>query len=151
MKRYQITQRQMDNLHEALKMWDTIPEQNVAYKLGYWRSGGPSLPPRYTEPTCGTVACFGGWCAWWPAFREQGVRANDSGAPQICNDKGTEVAGYDVARVLFGHSTLFVPIGAFLMFDEDDNVIIEDSEFENDHAVLRHRLEYVINNSEVIA
>ena len=92
-----VTQQQRDNQLSAREMWLTVPEINVTPQLMRFRE----LDPRQTEdnrhlaPDCGTVACFGGWCAWWPPFRAQGVYTDVEGIPRI---KGR----WSVSEALFG-------------------------------------------------
>ena len=127
----QVTQQQRDNALDALNnMWPSVPPENVYPGLNAWvRDAG--------QPNCGTVACFGGWCAWWPAFRDQGVVASaSSGAPTILGRH------FGVASDLFGNYDLFHPRGEHEA----------DMGFEgNDHELVTHRLKWLIENSEVVA
>lgn len=98
-----VTAQQRANALEALNvMWPSVPPQNVYPELLGWR-----IDPwkRSTRPNCRTLACFGGWCAWWPAFREQGVRARPVGTPYLVDDEFS--SGADVSLQLFGVGDLF--------------------------------------------
>jgi hypothetical protein len=98
-----VSQRQYDNIKDALEvMWPSVPEANVVPGLRRWREEGWFLGNKI--PTCATLACFGGWCAWWPRFRAQGVRSAHSGAPVVCPDGHSSV---EASRWLFGYDFLF--------------------------------------------
>lgn len=128
-----VTQQQRDNLLEALNvMWPSVPKRNVARNLGYWRTGGETHPP-----DCHTIACFGGWCAWWPTFRAQGVCANWDGRPSL---SGCDSAN-DVSRALFGYDYLFAPRGVTLDVGSNPN--------GTDHALVTHRLRRLLEMSHV--
>lgn len=129
----QVTQKQRDNTLEALNvMWPSVPPENVAKHLGYWRDWAFK-----EKPHCGTIACFGGWCAWWPSFRAQGVRADiEDGGPRIPRGYGAVVS-----KRLFGHYDLFRIRGAI---DIDDN-----HKSVSDHELVTCRLKWLIANSEV--
>lgn len=110
-----ITRRQRANLRSALRMWATVPEENVLADLARWR-GWPRAgePERFERPDCGTRACFGGWCAWWPEFRAQGVKTDSDGMPIIPHrDAGLS----SVSTHLFGVSWLFFSRTADSLFD----------------------------------
>jgi hypothetical protein len=127
---YIVTQQQRINLLEALNvMWPSVPQENVSYNLAAWRKdkGDHAGTARTLKipPTCGTVACFGGWCAWWPAFREQGVSADSDGVPNVSSEE------------LFGAPDLFTPHGnhpADIGFDGSD------------HELVSNRLRYVLRH-----
>lgn len=128
----EVTQQQRDNALDALHiMWPSVPPRNVYPRLTRWAKDTNGAP------SCGAVACFGGWCAWWPAFQAQGVRATPFG-PRM--DAGEEW-GDAVAHFLFGDRRLFWPRGA-----------AGDIKFEGtDHELVTHRLQELIKNSEVAA
>lgn len=69
------TEQQMKNLREALVWWQTVPEANVATNLRSYTEGN------HNRTDCGTVACFGGWCARWPGLVAQGLRLDSLGCP----------------------------------------------------------------------
>jgi hypothetical protein len=99
---HKFTPQQIDNIREAIKMWETVPPENVYPELGDWRDGLAGGLSR--RPTCKTVACFGGWCAHWPKFRAQGLRADYwLGAPKLRNTKEP----FEVADIIFGDAGLF--------------------------------------------
>lgn len=121
----EVTKQQRANALEALNvMWPSVPGKNVFPRLGDWsrlRDG--------KRTNCGTVACFGGWCARWPTFKAQGVRMDKFGYPEI-----QDRFGLSVAAILFGDATLFSP---------------NYGEME-DHAEVSRRLKTLISNSRVI-
>ena len=98
-----ITERQYDNLLEAKKMWDSVPEKNVMPALADWRSDRM----KSKAPDCNTLACFGGWCAWWPAFQGQGVSVTSSGAPMIACSRDLIEQGAQLSKRLFGNENMF--------------------------------------------
>lgn len=66
MTKFRITAKQKANLEEALYvMWPSVPEENVSKDLIYFRENEDF----YTQVSCNTIACFGGWCVWWPSFK----------------------------------------------------------------------------------
>lgn len=97
-----VTQKQRENAHELLRMLATIPPENV--HLEQFREDGSAA-----APNCGTIACIGGWVAWWPAFRAQGVYASKQacGAPRSKFLPDKHSSG-DVAQELFGDRRLFM-------------------------------------------
>lgn len=141
-----VTAKQRTNALDALNnMWPSIPPENVAERLGTWRTGaGYAL--RDSPPTCNTIACFGGWCAWWPAFRAQGVFVSAEGAPTIVDNRRSAFpvrrSPVYVAQHLFGHQGMFHPRG-FLPTDTPSRHV-------SDHETVRMRLLWLIANSTVI-
>lgn len=128
-----VTKQQRANAIEARDvMWPSVPPENVMPELGSWRRGGRG------KPTCGTVACFGGWCAWWPPFREQGIGCNWAGAPTTQNP---HVMAAD--EQLFGEREMF-SIRGYCPADATA------SKSCTDHELVTHRLNWLIANSEVI-
>lgn len=139
MEKIKVTAQQRANAVEALTvMWPSVPAANVAHKLSTWRAYNEE---RNGPPTCGTHACFGGWCAWWPSFRTQGVTSDSTGAPVM----GRAIDG-GVARKLFGAKFLF-DYRSFLRAHRADH----NTELLTDHELVTHRLQWLIDNSEVIA
>jgi len=130
-----VTQQQRDNALEALHvMWPSVPPENVFPDLADWRDGGLTLK----APHCGTAACFGGWCAWWPSFRAQGVHPTYYGAPDM-NESGMLCS--EVSQALFGHVGMFAGRGGF------------PGEWQTkwtDHEIVTRRLQWLIENSEVV-
>lgn len=130
MPKIKVTAQQRANALEALNvMWPSVPEENVAHRLVYWRSDGDYS----VAPTCGTLACFGGWTEWWPPFREQ------------LGQDG--LATWDTIAGLFGPASsqeinnLFAPRTGHPA----------DTGFEGtDHALVSNRLRWLIKNSEVV-
>lgn len=150
MKLIEVTQQQRDNAVEALTtMWPSVPPENVSERLSSWRN--PNRPMEAREPpTCGSAACFGGWCAWWPTFRAQGVRAQRSGFPigAPCNINGRG----DHARSPTGVSELL--FGCHDMFYARDSARADRAFTKkggSDHELVTHRLQWLIENSEVVS
>lgn len=126
MKKIKVTAQQRANAIEARDvMWPSVPLENVFSGLALWRSNDRATDP----PTCGTVACFGGWSEWWPPFKTQ---IENSGAS----------VGYEWNGVvrLFGDTSIVCTRGLHPA----------DQGFEGgDHAVVLNRLNWLIENSEV--
>lgn len=129
------TPQQRANTLDALNvMWPSVPPDNVYRNLDAWRNGPPGNGRDL--PTCRTVACFGGWCAHWPAFREQGVLPDVDGAPTM---SGSPWA-CDAGGTLFGCDRMFVYRGLFP----------SDNDFRgSDHEIVTRRLQWLLANSEV--
>jgi hypothetical protein len=132
MKMFIQTPQQRANTLEALNvMWPSVPAGNVEHALREWRSkdeysGAP--------PTCGTTACFGGWVEWWPPFREQIGLSAKSG-----------VMGWEDGQSLFHKSGS----SSYDMF-APRNCHAADYGFEGtDHELVTHRLQWLLDNSEV--
>jgi hypothetical protein len=134
MSKIQVTAQQRANAVEALEvMWPSVPPENVIRHLNHWREDAKGTPP-----TCGTVACFGGWCAWWPSFMNQGVKAASGGAPI----SPSQAAGQRHAeQFLFGDPEMFDPRGCHPA----------DQRFKgSDHDLVTNRLKWLIESSEVV-
>ena len=131
-----ITKRQRKNLIEAKRMWLTVPEKNVVRGLSLWRSLYDKN--RHLAPDCKTIACFGGWCAWWPAFRKQGIIASRTGGPVFAFGKKSK----GVSEVLFGGESLF---SSRMNHSVDDELTEEDS----DWRIVMNRIDWFIENSVV--
>lgn len=129
------TQQQRDNTLDALNnMWPSVPEENVALRLSFWRESRS----RAKKPDCNTIACFGGWCAVWPAFQTQGVSVHPAyGSPTT---PGNIYFPHEVAKALFGDVSIFNSRGLHLA---DDNFT------GSDHALVTNRLKELLNNSKV--
>lgn len=127
-----VTQQQRDNALDALlRMWPSVPTKNVYPGLLWWRKG--EAPQN--NVTCGTVACFGGWCAVYPKFVAQGVARDWCGTPSYRN--GTDCGSVNSAALhLFGDDTLFI-----WRTDYDGP--------GTDHEVVTRRLQNLIRNSVV--
>ena len=134
MNKIQVTAQQRANAIEARDvMWPSVPPKNVYPKLKDWRKGRAHTKSR--APDCGTVACFGGWCAWWPTFRDQGIVADEIGAPDTPHQWGANVS-----------HTLF---GTYEMFKGRGHPACDIGFRGSDHALVAHRLNWLIENSEV--
>lgn len=117
------TAQQRANTLEALNvMWPSIRPVEVTKKLEGWR--------------CGSTACFGGWCAVWPKFQAQGLSPGAEGIPML--DGAINV---DADDVLFGDRNLFN--------SRDCHPADEDCDDETDHELVTHRLQWLLENSEV--
>lgn len=130
-----VTQLQRNNALEALYiMMPTIPPEDIAPNLVYWRKksfiGGVG---------CGTPACFGGFCAVYPLFYEQGVREYINGMP---TDTRQIKQGDDIAEMLFGCDSMF-NLRGYCGFDY---ISVKQS----DHALICNRLEQLIKESVVV-
>ena len=134
---YYITKLHHQNLLEAKKMWLTIPPENVMPRLQDWRGDDNRLAP----PDCNTVACFGGWCAWHPAFQAQGVVVHKSGAPVFYD--GVE---YDprIGYHLFGDLDLFIVRGEHLSEKVSKNEDPLEYFATSDWQVVMNRINYVL-------
>ena len=135
MAKMEVSSRQRANALEARDvMWPSVPAENVTSLLSQWR-----LDAADEAPTCGTVACFGGWCAWWPHFQAQGIQSDHlTGAPRLNGEWGTSMLA---SERLFGDSTLFLR----------RNDHSADAGFiGTDHELVTHRLNWLIENSVVV-
>lgn len=138
------TPQQRANTIEALEvMFPSIPPENIYKDFNWWRKGRRSSASK--PPTCRTVACIGGWCAWWPSFIEQGVYCDMDGAPKgiikLPNSAFFPVGSNEVAKILFGHLYFFDPRGD----------LEPDFDFKGtDHELIAHRLKWLLENSEVV-
>lgn len=131
--RIKQTPQQRANTLDALNnLWPSVPPENVIRNLNAWRKDCTGQPP-----DCGTVACFGGWCAWWPAFRAQGVIAGGGGGP-LLTDRSPS---FYVSDHLFGAGLLFTRRGGMEC----------DDPFDTDHECVTRRLQWLLENSEVEA
>lgn len=133
MEKIKVTALQRANALEALNvMWPSVPEENVIERLSNWRLNEMLVKP----PTCGTIACFGGWSEWWPPFRKQLGLAPDFGD-----------AYWGAVSGLFGPSDH--PYIDSLLFARGGHVA-DEGFTGNDHALVTNRLKWLIANSEVV-
>lgn len=132
-EKIKVTAQQRANAIEARDvMWPSVPAENVAHSLYTWRVGEKGND----TPTCGSVACFGGWCAWWPSFQAQGVTATWTGAPQLRDKQGAAVG-----KTLFGEDSMFSVRG----------IHTADRNFRGtSHELVTKRLNWLIKNSVVV-
>lgn len=129
----QVTPQQRANATEALEvMWPSVPAENVYPRLSLFRGGTGRLT---SVPDCNTVACFGGWCPWWPAFAKQGVVVDMNGRPMVRGRPAMSVAAH-----LFGDPTLF---------HARHGVETIGLAHLSDHEIVTLRLKRLIENSEV--
>lgn len=96
--------RWLANLAIARTMMEKLPPEKVNLKSFRDPDEVEGEDADYSlPPTCGTICCFGGWCAWEPAFMAQGIFAEGSmGVPVLARDENESVPRY-----LFGDYTLF--------------------------------------------
>lgn len=129
MRKIKVTAQQRANAIEARDvMWPSVPPENVALDLREWRKEDLWSQP----PNCGSVACFGGWCGWWPSFFEQaGERTNWNALEKLFHPRFDDV-----------HSSIFELRGTFPS---------DDSFQGTDHELVTHRLNWLIENSEVVS
>lgn len=150
--RFGITKQQRENLVEAIEvMWPSIPPENISHYLSDWRDDldpigddDDSALPTIKSPDCNTIACFGGWCAWWPSFRAQGVFSTNDGVPSI----GTSWLGHesiDVSEELFGYRQMFYMNG-----HSDIDQELENFEELNDKQIVQARLQFILDNSYIV-
>ena len=126
------TPQQRANTIEALNvMWPSVPPENVISNLCVWRDAASLRAGMH----CGSLGCFGGWCAVYPAFAEQGIEVDGFGMPYIDGYGGTYAA-----EPLFGWAGLFQIRG---LCDVDDHFV------GTDHELVTHRLQWLLDNSEV--
>lgn len=153
--RFGITKQQRENLVEAIEvMWPSIPPENISRNLAEWRDDLDPTNDVFADddetkvssvaPDCKTIACFGGWCAWWPSFRAQGVFSTLSGIPSI----GTSWLGHesiDVSEELFGYRQMFYMNG-----HADIDQELENFEDLNDKQIVQARLQFILANSYIV-
>ena len=132
--KFKQTERQRANTIEALTvMMPSIPVANIFPKLASWIDGEGEIPH------CGTVACFGGWCAIYPPFVAQGVgRCRQDGQPFLLK-RGYSTT--EVSQHLFGNPNMFRMRGFF----------VHELDSGTDHAIIMHRLQWLLDTSEVVA
>ncbi|QFZ84557.1 hypothetical protein GFK26_18180 [Variovorax paradoxus] len=132
-EKIKVTPQQRANALEALNvMWPSVPPENVFPALRDWRGAGEEFA---VPPSCGTLACFGGWAEWWPEFRRQAGLAPDT---------GTMTWG-DVVE-LFGpprHSQMDILPAMRGGHPADEGFT------GTDHELVSNRLRWIIQNSEV--
>ena len=135
----EVTQLQRDNLAIAKARWSTIPQRNVSTDLMTWRYR-TLIDSHNKPPTCDTIACFGGWCAWIPEFMEQGVKARTNGSPYL--EGSSRESSEDVSEALFGDRYMFSFRG--------DYKIDDDREYNSDWQIVMNRIDYLRYSSEVV-
>jgi hypothetical protein len=139
------TQQQRANTLDALNnMWPSVPYENVAEKLMYWRT----WKEFGNVPDCGSVACFGGWCAWWPAFRAQGVIMGAYGSPRLKNEQ--DYNNYDdYDHEIDTRHICMKLFGVMALFNARDYFIADRNFKGTDHELVLHRLQWVLDNTQV--
>lgn len=148
------TEQQICNINDALhNMWPSVKPEQVSQNLGLWRSKKcgdeeeeiDSVEAYTIPPACGTMACFGGHCAWWPAFRAQGVQVGTWGQPklratsELCPGGGAGVA----AELLFGDELMFKTRWSH---PADPAPGSEDDETISDHELVANRLRWALTH-----
>lgn len=121
-------EQQAHHCRILLERWDTIPNENVF--PGLFRF----VTRRVRKPTCGTVACGGGWVALMPDFQAMGISPGASGEP-VFDDKEacTSLLSFNVAELFFGAIDLFS--------------VRSRNETGTDHEVFRKRVERALQNA----
>jgi len=114
----------LENTKIARGYWLTVPDENVARDLSFFRDSN-----RTGKHTCKTIACFGGWVCAMPEFIAMGVQASASGIPEIGLKYGSRVSSF-----LFGDFDLFMARG----YCEYDRAMKHTS---TDHAIVLNRLD----------
>jgi len=112
----------LENTKIARGYWLTVPDENVATNLSFYRASTGTH-------TCATVACFGGWVCAMPEFIAMGVQTNKLGLPATNN-----YCGIGVSEFLFGDTGLFMSRG----FCEYDDAMKHTA---TDHAIVLNRLD----------
>ncbi len=144
----QTPQQRANTLYALNEMWPSIPKTKVARDLGDWvdESGGEMFPEAGAEIECGSPACFGGWCARMPFFKEQGVRFDLYNRPTLITADGIYHTGLDSAEGLFGDWCLFHTAGDHPSDPDEDGEPEEGFE----HELVMDRLRWLLANSEVV-
>lgn len=143
MDKIQVTAQQRANAIEARDiMWPSVSEKNVDRDLEDWRVGESST----AAPSCNSIACFGGWVEWYPKFRQQ--------IPEGCLKGGWSWSS--VVELFHGPlPTMRISDGSQRMLPEIVNTrgyFPSDIGFTgSDHALVLRRLNWLIENSEVVA
>lgn len=143
-----VTAQQRANAIEARDvMWPSVPPENVYQELANWNADTDASGARARKiATCGTVACFGGWCAYWPPFQAQGVRLDlFTGAPQVRPRSNS-----DLIPIQSASKYLFGVAGLFAVRDHGDMVDHKAPVGVSDHELVTHRLNWLIKNSVVV-
>lgn len=92
------------NLQHALKLLATVKDRQV--DLNLWCA----------DTECGTIACFGGWCAIDPYFQSLGVSLHKAGRYPVIED--LYLYDFEVSNYLFGEEELFQPRHAYTEFTD---------------------------------
>ena len=140
----EVTQLQRDNAISAKEMWLTVPEANVVPRLATWNYYHDAKIKRPKAPTCKTIACFGGWCAWWPAFQAQGIKADPVGMPVIHENEDQSVC-----FTLFGVYRLFISRGRAEADESFKSRSKQEYEEASDWKIIMNRIDYLIQNTVV--
>ena len=128
-----ITLRQRTNAEDALhEMWPSVPKSNVTKLL---------RPSRDLTFNMRTVSDFGGWCARWQSFKDQGAALADAGHIVMVRNGQTFTSPQYASMVLFGMAGMFM----------SRNHLWIDHHFINhtDHEVVTERLRWLIRSTEV--
>jgi hypothetical protein len=114
-------QRWLANLAAAQAMMEKLPEEKLNLRSFRDPFGVEGESTNFSKPPeCGTICCFGGWCAWEPASMALGVRAEPSlGCPELDFDVNASVSMF-----LFGDGEMFHARGG--PDDRTDHEIVMD-------------------------
>lgn len=138
-----VTQQQRDNALEALHiMMPSILEEDVVTNLEHWNGGDLAK-----GIGCGTLACFGGFCASYLPFIEQGVCVESRGMPTMSTGVSSrEVSSRVVSNILFGDTSMFnCRYNSYLDFDASGKIFKG-----TDHELICHRLRKLIKTSKIV-
>jgi hypothetical protein len=79
-------------LRDAFAIIDGIPKR--AFDLDMWRTKGAG-------PSCGTIACAGGWLAMHPAMNERGLKPAEWNGQPMCESATYRQYGFTALRQFF--------------------------------------------------
>jgi hypothetical protein len=142
MNKIKVTRLQRDNALYALNdFWPSVHPDKVDANLEHWRQEPDEaglltswIDDMGRPPQCGTMACFGGWVEWCQHFRAQLGLAPDKGEMD-----------FDDLLDLFGVDLMTGMTAA-------RGGCKADAGFEgSDHELVSNRLNWLIENSEVVA
>lgn len=139
MSKIKVTAQQRANAIEARDvLWPSVNPDTVVRGLRTWYEN---------ESThCGTHACFGGWCALHPPFKNQGLCRTPGRVTY--RDPVTGLTGPTSGDdILFGDCEMFDARGGH---PADHQIPYIMSREVTDHELVTHRLNWLIENSEVI-
>ena len=133
-----VTQQQRNNALEALHiMMPSIPEGDVVKNLEHWAYGDLAK-----GIGCGTLACFGGFCAAYLPFIEQGAYVDSYGVTRVLD----EVSVGKVSDVLFGDRSMFSCRSDSPLDFDNLGVSFKGT----DHELICHRLRKLIKTSKIV-
>lgn len=93
--------RIIQNLLVAQAMVKDLPSSAFTKHLAFYAT---SVLRDFGPHTCGAAACFGGWVAQHPYFKELGIQPDSTGAPTM---RGKGWGARAISLELFGDSFMF--------------------------------------------